>query len=216
MKQEHPLPPQQGPALSPLDSIVFVVDDDVSMREALAGLIAAAGWCVECFASARDFLARPIIDTTSCLVLDVRMPGTDGFELQRKLVAAGRDMAVIFITAHGDIPMAVQAMKAGAFEFLPKPFRGEDLLAAVRQALERDRRAKVQRTERERIRARRARLTQREDEVMARVARGKLNKQIAAELGVSENTIKAHRRHIMKKMGAANFAELMMMVERTP
>src|SRR5262245_5855756 len=181
MKQEHPLPPQAGPAL---DSIVFVVDDDTSMREALAGLIAAAGLRVECFASARDFLTRPIIDAASCLVLDVRMPGTDGFELQRKLVAAGRDMAVIFITAHGDIPMAVQAMKAGAFEFLPKPFGGEDLLAAVRQALERDRRAKAQRTDLERIRARRARLTQREDEVMVRVARGKLNKQIAAELGV--------------------------------
>ncbi len=186
------------------------------MREALTSLIAAAGLHVECFASAHEFLTRPIIDAASCLVLDVRMPGIDGFELQRKLVAFGRDMPVIFITAHGDISMAVQAMKAGAFEFLPKPFRGDDLLAAIRQALERDRRGRIERAELQRIRSRRARLTQREREVMARVARGRLNKQIAAELGVSENTIKAHRRHIMKKMGAANFAELVMMMERTP
>jgi FixJ family two-component response regulator len=187
------------------------------VREAVAGLIAAAGLHVECFASAHEFLTRPISDAvSSCLVLDVRMPGIDGFELQRKLVACGRDMPVIFITAHGDIPMAVQAMKAGALEFLPKPFRGDDLLVAIRQALERDRRGRIERAELQLMRTRRARLTHREREVMTRIACGRLNKQIAAELGVSENTIKAHRRHIMQKMGAANFAELLMMMERPP
>jgi FixJ family two-component response regulator len=196
------------------EPVVFVVDDDVSMRDALAGLIASSGLHVECFASAHEFLRRAAPDAPSCLVLDVRMPEVGGFELQHELVAVGRDMPVIFITGHGDIPMAVRAMKAGAFEFLPKPVGGEDLLAAIRQALERDRQARVHGAELAVIRRRRGRLTARETEVIAHIARGKLNKQIAAELGVSENTIKAHRRHIMKKMGATNVAELVMMIER--
>jgi FixJ family two-component response regulator len=196
------------------EPVVFVVDDDVAMRDALAGLLASSGLHVECFASAHEFLRRAAPDAPSCLVLDVRMPEIGGFELQHELVAAGRDMPVIFITGHGDIQMAVRAMKAGAFEFLPKPVEGEDLLAAVHQALERDRRARVQGAELALIRQRRDRLTAREIEVIAHIARGKLNKQIAAELGVSENTIKAHRRHIMKKMGATNVAELVMMMER--
>jgi FixJ family two-component response regulator len=196
------------------DPVIFVVDDDASMREALAAVIAASGLRVECFASAHEFLQRAAPDAPCCLVLDVRMPDVGGFELQHELAAAGRDMPVIFITGHGDISMAVRAMKAGAFEFLPKPVRGDDLLAAIRQAIERNRQARAQAAELAVIRQRRDRLTPRELEIMARIGRGKLNKQIAAELSISENTIKAHRRHIMKKMDAANFAELMLMIER--
>jgi FixJ family two-component response regulator len=200
--------------LSQSEPVVFVVDDDVSMREALGALLASSELHVECFASAQEFLQRPARDAPSCLVLDVRMPEVGGFELQQRLLGSGREMPVIFITAHGDIPMAVRAMKAGAFEFLPKPFRGEELLATVRQALERDRQARREGAELAIIRERRDRLTAREAQVIARMTRGKLNKQIAAELGVSENTIKVHRRHIMRKMGANNFAELVLMMER--
>jgi FixJ family two-component response regulator len=200
--------------LNQRDPVIFVVDDDASMREALAGLIASGGLRVECFASAHEFLRRAAPDAPSCLVLDVRMPEVGGFELQHELAAAGRDLPVIFITGHGDIPMAVRAMKAGAFEFLPKPVRGDDLLVTIRQAVERDQQARVRRAELALIRQRRDRLTAREIEVMARIARGKLNKQIAAELGISENTIKVHRQHVMKKMGAANVAELVRMIER--
>ena len=192
--------------------VVFVVDDDVSMREAIAGLIAANGLRVECFESAVAFLSRPENDAPACLVLDVRMPGLGGFELQRELAVAGRDLPVIFITAHGDIQMAVRAMKAGAAEFLPKPFEEGALLSAVLQALERDRHALTRRIEQAQIRERRNRLTDRELQVLSSIGLGKLNKQIAAELGVSENTIKAHRRHLMKKMGAANFPELVLMM----
>ena len=200
--------------LSQLDPLIFVVDDDALMREALAGLIAASDLRVECFASAHEFLRRAIPDTPSCLVLDVRMPDVGGFELQHELAAEGRDLPVIFITGHGDIPMAVRAMKAGAFEFLPKPVHGEDLLMAIGQALERDRQARARRAEFALLRQRRDRLTHREVEVMTRIARGKLNKQVAAEFGLSENTIKAHRRHIMEKMGAENFAQLVAMLQR--
>ena len=192
--------------------VVFVVDDDVSMREAIAGLIAANGLRVECFESAVAFLSRPENDAPACLVLDVRMPGLGGFELQRELAVAGRDLPVIFITAHGDIQMAVRAMKAGAAEFLSKPFEEGALLSAVLQALERDRHALTRRIEQAQIRERRNRLTDRELQVLSSIGLGKLNKQIAAELGVSENTIKAHRRHLMKKMGAANFPELVLMM----
>ena len=200
--------------LSQLDPLIFVVDDDALMREALAGLIAASDLRVECFASAHEFLRRAIPDTPSCLVLDVRMPDVGGFELQHELAAEGRDLPVIFITGHGDIPMAVRAMKAGAFEFLPKPVHGEDLLMAIGQALERDRQARARRAEFALLRQRRDRLTHREVEVMTRIARGKLNKQVAAEFGLSENTIKAHRRHIMEKMGAESFAQLVAMLQR--
>jgi FixJ family two-component response regulator len=209
-----------APSRSPVDlkqtePIVFVIDDDASMRDALGALIASDGLRVVCFESAQEFLRHSAPDTLpSCLVLDVRMPGVGGLELQRKLVESGRQIPVVFITAHADIPTAVRAMKAGAMEFLPKPFRSDELLSAIRQALERDRKAVEQRTRLGLIRERRDRLTDRERQVMARIARGRLNKQIAAELGVSENTIKAHRHHIMKKMGAASFADLVLMIER--
>jgi len=196
------------------DPVIFIVDDDASMRKALAGLIAASDLRVECFGSAHEFLHRAAPDTPSCLVLDVRMPDVGGFELQHELAAKGRDLPVIFITGHGDIPMAVRAMKAGAVEFLPKPVKGQDLLTAIGQALERDRQARAKRAELAHLRQRRDSLTNREFEVMTRIARGKLNKQVAAEFGLSENTIKAHRRHVMEKMGAESFAELLAMLER--
>jgi FixJ family two-component response regulator len=194
--------------------MVFVVDDDDSMREGLTSLIASDGLQVASFGSAQEFLLHPATARPSCLVLDVRMPGLSGLDLQRELATSGRDIPVVFITAHGDVATAVRAMKAGAVEFLPKPFRSEELLAAVHQALERDRLALEQRTLLAVIQQRRDSLTDRERQVMAQIAKGKLNKQVAAELGLSENTIKAHRRHIMRKMGAATFAELVLMIER--
>jgi FixJ family two-component response regulator len=194
--------------------MVFVVDDDDSMREGLTSLIASDGLQVASFGSAQEFLQHPATARPSCLVLDVRMPGLSGLDLQRELATSGRDIPVVFITAHGDVATAVRAMKAGAVEFLPKPFRSEELLAAVHQALEQDRLALEQRTLLAVIQQRRDSLTDRERQVMAQIAKGKLNKQVAAELGLSENTIKAHRRHIMKKMGAATFAELVLMIER--
>ena len=201
-----------GTGVSPSEPVVFVVDDDQSMREALAALLAANGLKAECYESAQAFLSQPRRAVPACLVLDVRLPGLGGLELQRELAASGRQLPIVFVTAHGDIPMAVRAIKAGAAEFFPKPFDDEKLLAAVREALERDRRALASRTEAARVSERRGRLTDRESQVMGCIGVGKLNKQIAAELGVSENTIKAHRRHLMKKMGAANFAELMLMI----
>lgn len=200
--------------LTQTEPVVFVVDDDASMREGLASLIASNGLRVACFATAQEFLQSSVTAQPSCLVLDVRMPGLSGLDLQRELATSDRCIPVIFITAHGDIRTAVRAMKAGAVEFLPKPFHGDDLLAAIQQALERDRRGIAQRTELALIRKRWERLTGRERQVVVRIARGKLNKQIAAELGVSENTIKAHRHHIMKKMSAPTFAELVLMIER--
>jgi FixJ family two-component response regulator len=199
--------------VKPADSIVFVVDDDLSVREALASLIGSVGLRVECFASTQEFLRRPN-ESPSCLVLDVRMPGLSGLDLQRELARAQRPIPIIFITAHGDIPMAVRAMKAGAIEFLPKPFRDEDLLDAIRQALDRDEATKVRRAEVTGIIGRHARLTERQRQIMTRIVEGKLNKQIAAQLGLSENTIKVHRRRIMERMGASSLAELVHMVDR--
>jgi FixJ family two-component response regulator len=193
------------------EPIVFVVDDDASMREALASLLGSLGMRVVCFASAQEFLQHPRPGNPACLVLDVRMPGLSGLDLQRELAIHPEPIPIIFITAHGDIPMAVGAMKAGAVEFLSKPFREQDLLQAIQRAVDRDRAAGAQRAELAAIRARYGRLTPREREVFGQVVRGRLNKQTAAELGVSEITVKAHRRHIMQKMGAATFAELVLM-----
>jgi FixJ family two-component response regulator len=200
--------------VKPSNSVVFVVDDDVSVREALASLIASVDLRVECFASPHEFLRRRGSEPAACLVLDVRMPGLSGLELQRELARAGHPIPIIFITAHGDIPMAVGAMKAGAFEFLTKPFRDEDLLDSIRRALDSDRSAKARRAELATVTDRYSQLTVRQRQIMKKIVEGKLNKQIAAELQLSENTVKVHRRRIMERMGASNVASLVRMIER--
>jgi FixJ family two-component response regulator len=194
--------------------IVFVVDDDMGVREALASLIGSVGLRVECFAAPAEFLRRRDSDCPACLVLDVRMPGSSGFDLQRELERLERRIPIIYITAHGDIPMAVQAMKAGAIDFLSKPFRDEDLLDAIRKALEHDAAFRARQAEVGAIRTRFAQLTTRQRQIMSRVVAGKLNKQTAAELGISENTIKVHRHRIMERMGATSLADLIHMLER--
>ena len=194
--------------------IVFVVDDDMGVREALASLIGSVGLRVECFAAPAEFLRRRDSDGPACLVLDVRMPGSSGFDLQRELERLERRIPIIYITAHGDIPMAVQAMKAGAIDFLSKPFRDEDLLDAIRKALEHDAAFRARQAEVGAIRTRFAQLTTRQRQIMSRVVAGKLNKQTAAELGISENTIKVHRHRIMERMGANSLADLIHMLER--
>jgi FixJ family two-component response regulator len=196
------------------NSVVYVVDDDVSVREALASLIGSVSLNVECFASPQDFLRRRNRDGPSCLVLDVRMPGLSGLDLQRELTRTAQPIPIIFISAHGDIPMAVEAMKAGAIEFLAKPFRDEDLLDAIRQALDRDQAARGRRAELAKIHGRYAQLTARQRQIAKKIVEGRLNKQIAAELHLSENTIKVHRRRIMERMGAANVATLVHLMEQ--
>ena len=196
------------------DAMVFVVDDDAPMRELLKNLIRSVGLRAELFASAQEFLRSKRPDVPSCLVLDVRLPGLSGLDLQRRTSEAGLEIPIIFITGHGDIPMSVRAMKAGAVEFLTKPFRDQDLLDAIQQALERDRKARDQRTEIEELRSRFASLTPREREVMVRVVAGLLNKQIGAELGSSETTVKIHRHQVMEKMGAGSLPELVRMADR--
>lgn len=194
--------------------MVFVVDDDASMRDALANLLGSVALRVQCFASPAEFLGAPLEESPSCLILDVRMPGLSGLELQRMLARAERQIPIVFISAHGDIPMAVRAMKAGAVEFLPKPFRDQDLLEAIRQALDRDAAARADRAEIGLIRGRHARLTARQRQVLHLVTEGRLNKQIAAELGLSENTVKIHRRRIMETMNATSVAKLVHMMAR--
>ena len=196
------------------DAMVFVVDDDASMRESLKNLIRSVGLRVEVFASAEEFLRSKRPDVPGCLVLDVQLPGLSGFDLQSRMAEIAIEIPIIFITGHGDIPMTVRAMKAGAVEFLTKPFRDQDLLDAIQQALERDRKARDQRAEIEEMRSRFASLTPREREVMARVVAGLLNKQIGAELGTSETTVKIHRHQVMEKMGAGSLPELVRMADR--
>jgi len=194
--------------------IVFVIDDDAWVRESLETLIQDEGWQAETFASAQEFLDRPRTFTPSCLVLDVSLPGLDGLELQKRVAVERTDMPVIFITGHGDIPMSVGAMKAGAVEFLTKPFNVEILLTAIRQALERSRLALFWEQEMQALRDRYASLTLREREVMALVVSGMLNKQVAGELGIAESTVKAHRGQIMQKMKANSLADLVKMNSR--
>jgi FixJ family two-component response regulator len=194
--------------------IVFVVDDDISVRESLELLIRTEGWQPETFASAQDFLDRPRILAPSCLVLDVSLPGLNGLELQKRVAVERSDMPIIFITGHGDVPMTVQAMKAGAVEFLTKPFGDSALLSAIRQSLERSRAAQAREAEMQMLRACYASLTQREQEVMALVASGLLNKQVGGELGISEITVKAHRGQVMRKMKADSLADLVKIAER--
>lgn len=196
------------------EAIVFVVDDDVSVRESLGGLIRSAGLRVETFASAQRFLAAPRANAPSCLVLDVHLPGLSGLDLQKRMAEGGIDIPIIFITGRGDIPMSVRAMKAGAVEFLTKPFRDHDLLDAIRQAIERDRAARRQQAEMAELRGRYESLTPREREVMGLVVSGLLNKQVAAELGINEGTVKVHRGQVMQKMLAASLADLVRMSEK--
>lgn len=199
------------PAASP---IVFVVDDDVSVRESLDLLIQNEGWHVETFASAHEFLDRPRASAPSCLILDVSLPGLNGLELQQRVSGERTDMPIIFITGHGDIPMTVRAMKAGAVEFLTKPFSDEVLLNAIRQALERSRIALGQEAQIEELRNCYASLTPRERQVMALVVSGLLNKQVGGELGISEITVKAHRGQVMHKMKADSLAALVEMAAK--
>jgi FixJ family two-component response regulator len=196
------------------DRLVFVVDDDRPLRDSLADLLHSVGLRVEAFASAQEFLRSKRPDVPSCLVLDVRLKGLSGLDLQKRLVEGDVDIPIIFITGHGDIPMAVQAMKAGAMEFLRKPFRDQDLLDAVQQALERDRKGREQRAEIAELRSRFDSLTPREREVMALVAAGLLNKQVAGELGTSEASVKVHRQHVMEKIGADSLAELVRVADK--
>jgi FixJ family two-component response regulator len=196
------------------DAIVLIVDDDVSIREGLRGLIRSAGFRVETFASAREFLARPITDVPSCLVLDVRLPGLSGLDLQKRMADANVEIPIVFITGHGDVPTSVKAMKAGALEFLTKPFADQDLLDAIQQAIRRDRAARQQQAKIRELQTRYESLTPREREVMERVVSGLLNKQVAAELGTSEFTVKVHRGKAMHKMRAGSLADLVRMSER--
>jgi FixJ family two-component response regulator len=195
-------------------SIVFVVDDDSSLREALKSLLRSVGLRVEVFGSAADFLVHKFLDdAAACLVLDVRLPGVSGLDFQAELAKAGIQIPIIFISGHGDIPMTVRAMKAGAIEFLTKPFRDQDLLDAVQVALERDRKRRTQDKAVHAVRAHFEGLTPREQEVISLVTAGLMNKQIAAELGVSEITVKVHRGNVMKKMGARSLADLVRMAD---
>jgi FixJ family two-component response regulator len=194
--------------------IVFVVDDDAGVRDAVRTLLTSVGIRVETFASTREFLSARRPDAPACLVLDVRLPDASGLELQRELADADAAIPIIFVTGHGDIPMSVQAMKAGAVEFLTKPFRGQQLLDAVQDALARGRDAWKERIHTAELRARYDSLTPREKEVMALVAAGLLNKQVAAELGASELTIKTHRGRVMQKMEAESVADLVRMSEK--
>ena len=196
------------------DPIVIVVDDDPSVRSSLKLLVSTVGLRVESFESAETVLERTLPDTVSCFVLDVRLRGLSGLDFQRELAARNIRIPIVFITGHGDIPMSVRAMKAGAVEFLTKPFRDQDLLDAIHLALERDRTRREEEQERIQLQQRFASLTSRERDVLWMVVSGMLNKQIAAQLGTAENTVKVHRRRAMEKMGAQSLAELIRMIER--
>lgn len=195
------------------EATVLIVDDDPLLRESLKDLIRSVGLRVELFASAQEFLRSPHPDAPSCLVLDVRMPGLSGLDLQKRASEVGLEIPIIFITGHGDIPMTVRAMKAGAIEFLAKPFRDQDLLDAIQQALERSRKGREQQAVTSELSRRFALLTPREREVMEGVVAGLINKEIGAELGISEKTVKVQRHQVMEKMGAGSLPELVRMAD---
>ena len=199
---------------SALVPTVFIVDDDRSMRQAVQDLVESVGLRAESFATALEFLNRQPTSDPSCLVLDVRLPQMSGLDFQRRLTEIGMQIPIIFITAHGDVPMSVRALKSGAVEFLTKPFRDQDLLDAIQQALQRDRAAREQQAEVDGLRGRYQALTAREREVMGLVVSGMLNKQIASQIGASEATIKIHRGNVMQKMQAASLIELVRIADK--
>ena len=196
------------------EPVVYVVDDDASFRKAVSRLLRSAGLEVEALGSAREFLDRPAEDRPSCLVLDIRMPGPSGMDLQAALREAQRDIPIIFVTGHGDVSTGVRAMKGGAVDFLEKPFRGQDFLACVERGLARSRQSRLERAERAEVERRFATLTARERDVLRLVVTGMLNKQIARDLGIAEQTVKIHRGHATQKMHAGSVPELIQMVGR--
>lgn len=208
------VPSQSKSSTKSVTPIVFIVDDDISVRESLELLIRSQAWQAETFESAKEFLARPRVLVPSCLVLDVSLPGLNGLELQKRVAVERTDMPIIFITGHGNVPMSVEAMKAGAVEFLTKPFSKDVLLSAIRQALDRSRTALSDEAEMQALRDRYESLTPREREVMALVISGLLNKQVGGELGICENTVKYHRAQAMQKMKADSLADLVRMAAR--